>query len=477
MFFGRQTQFEQLNRLLHKQVGSFVTCRGRRRVGKSTLIEEFARRTKARFIKLEGVKPQARYSDEHERRAFAEQLAVQTGAEDTTPSNWLNAFVRLDREIRDDGWTVVLLDEIGWFGYYEPMFADTLRVAWENYLRKHDRLIVVACGSVSSWIRANLIDNKSFRGRRSLDMVVPELPLSECAKFWGERATRIDPTEIIDVLSVTGGVPMYLQEIDPALSADDNIRQLAYMPNSVLRVDFDDMFNDVITEQPLFSGKVLRRLVDGPMTVTELARALDIGKSGRISEAMEQLAEAGLVSPDAGVNPETGAPVRERRYRLRDNYARYYLKMVEPVKTQIDAGAYRFASLSALEGWSGVKGLAFENLVVNNYPELLPHLHMGGALVTSAAPFRKNSVRGQRGGYQIDLLIQTEGSICITEIKRKKEIDKSIIEEVDRKVSKIVRPQGVSIRTALVYDGELSAFVETNGYFDAIIPFRRLLEV
>ena len=155
-----------------------MTCRGRRRVGKSTLIEKFAVDCGARFIKLEGVKPKAKYSNENELRAFGEQLAVQTGAESTVPSNWLNAFVRLDREIRDDGWTVVLLDEIAWFGYYDPMFSDTLRVAWENYWRKHDRLIVVACGSVSSWIRENIIDNKAFRGRRSLDLVVPELPLA-----------------------------------------------------------------------------------------------------------------------------------------------------------------------------------------------------------------------------------------------------------------------------------------------------------
>ena len=477
MFYGRSEQMEQLRRLLHKQVGSFVTCRGRRRVGKSTLIEKFAQDCGAHFLKLEGVKPKARYTNEHELKAFADQLSAQTGAESSVPSNWLNAFIRLDREIRDDGqWTVVLLDEIAWFGYYDAMFSDTVRVAWENYWRKHDRLIVVACGSVSSWIKENIIDNKAFYGRRSLDLVVPELPLAECVKFWGERASRIDPTEIIDVLSVTGGVPMYLQEIDPTLSADENIRQLAYAPNAVLRVDFDDMFTDVITEQPLFTGRALRCLVDGPKTVTEIARELGVEKGGRVTDAMMRLAEAGLVSADVGQNPETGAVSRERRYRLRDNYTRYYLKLIEPVKGIIDSGAYRFSSLSRLEGWQRIMGLAFESLVVNNYAEILPHLHLGGALVTSAAPYQKRGRRGTTGeGCQIDLLVQTEGTVCVVECKRKKAIDKDVIQEVDRKVKKIARPDGVSIRTALVYDGELSAFVETNGYFDVLIPFKKLL--
>lgn len=475
MFYGRKAQFEQLNRLFHKQVGSFVTCRGRRRVGKSTLIEKFANDKGARFLKLEGVKPKPKYTNENELRAFAEQLAAQTGAESTPPSNWLNAFIRLDKEIHDDEWTVVLLDEIAWFGFYDEMFSDVLRIAWENYWRKHDRLVVIVCGSVSSWIKDNIIDNKAFRGRRSLDMVVPELPISECAKFWGDRLDRVDPTEIIDVLSVVGGVPMYLQEVDPSLSADENIRQLAYAPNSVLRVDFDDMFSDVVTEQPLFTGKVLRALVDGPKTATEIAKVLSVEKGGRISDAMDRLTEAGLVSPDAGINPETGLPVRERRYRLRDNYSRYYLKLVEPVKEQIDAGAFKFVSLSRMEAWNSVMGLAFENLVVNNYADLIPELHLSGALITSAAPYRKIGSRGRKNGFQIDLLIQTEGSICLAEIKRQKKIGKEIISEVDRKVAKISRPEGVSIRTALVYDGELSSFVESNGYFDALVPFQKLL--
>ena len=268
---------------------------------------------------------------------------------------------------------------------------------------------------------------------------------------------------------------MYLQEIDPTISADENIRQLAYEPNAVMRVDFDDMFEDVITEQPLFTGKVLRTLVDGPCTTTEVAKALGMEKGGRITDAMDRLAEAGLVAPDSGTNPETGAPVRERRYRLRDNYSRFYLKFIEPNKTMIDSGAYRFHSLANTEGWSSIMGLAFENLVVNNYTELLPLLHLGNALVKSAAPYRKIGSRSGRNGFQIDLLIQTEGSMCLTEIKRKKSIGKEIIREVDAKVAKISRPEGVSIRTALIYDGDLSSFVEANGYFDALVPFRKLL--
>ena len=99
-------------------------------------------------------------------------------------------------------------------------------------------------------------------GRRSLDVVVPELPLAECVKFWGKSATRIDRREIVDVLSVTGGIPRYLEEINPGASANENIRRLAFRPKGVLREDFDEMFSDVITSLPTLTEAVLRTLLN-----------------------------------------------------------------------------------------------------------------------------------------------------------------------------------------------------------------------
>ena len=164
-FFGRERIFQTLDDLWGKSVSSFVTCRGRRRVGKSTLIERFAEISGAKFIKIEGVKPNEKTTDEDERRSFVVQLAAQSEAEDTCPANWLNAFIRLYKEIDGKTRTVVLLDEVSWMGGFDNTFSATLKIAWDNYLKKHDRLIFVVCGSVSTWIRDNIIDNKACRSR------------------------------------------------------------------------------------------------------------------------------------------------------------------------------------------------------------------------------------------------------------------------------------------------------------------------
>lgn len=474
-FYGREDILTNLGSLWKKKVPSFVTCRGRRRVGKSTLIEKFAEISGAAFIRIEGARPKAKMTNADELANFAEQLSAATGAEDSPPSNWLNAFLRLNGQIDDSKRTVVLLDEISWMAYYDLRFSSTLKIAWDNHFKKHPKLVFVVCGSVSSWILENIIQDGTFYGRRSLDIVVPELPLAECVKFWGRSANRIDRREIIDVLSVTGGIPRYLEEIDPGATANENIRRLAFCAKSVLREDFDEMFMDVITRLPSLTGSVLRTLLDDSRTVTEIATTLGLEKNGHLSAVLSQLNEAGMVSADEGKNPASGKDAREKHYRLRDNYTRFYLKYIEPVKHSIDAGAFTFGSLDELAGWESVMGLAFENLVVNNASQLIGPLGIGGAHVLSCAPYRKSGKSGD--SVQVDLLIQTPRAIYAVEIKRRREIGHEIVDEMEKRVKKIPKREGRSIRTALVYEGHLAPIVEAEGYFDALVQFRTLLGI
>lgn len=474
-FFGRADIMADMLALWRKRVPSFVTCRGRRRIGKSTLIEQFAKRSSARFIKIEGLRPKVRMTAADQLVNFANQLAIQTGAEPTPPQNWLSAFVRLDREVKDGERTVVLLDEVSWMAHGDAVFAGTLKIAWDNYFKKHPKLVFVVCGSVSTWIKENIINDGSFYGRRSMDIVVPELPLDECVKFWGRSATRVDTREILDILSVTGGVPRYLEEIDPAVSANENIRRLCFHPKGILREDFDEMFNDVITKLPSLTAAIVRALADGALSSAELSERIGKGKGGHVTEALEQLVESGMVSADAGKNPLTGETARVKLYRLKDNYSRFYLKYIEPEKEAIDCGAYSLGSLDQLEGWQAVLGLAFENMVVNNVASLLAPLGLASSIVVSAAPYRKTGRRGAKDGLQVDLLLQTRRSVCLVEIKRQHEIGREVVDEMVEKVRRFPRRDDVSVRTALVYEGHLAPIVEADGYFDAVIPFRQLL--
>ena len=169
--------------------------------------------------------------------------------------------------------------------------------------------------------------------------------------------------------------------------------------------------------------------------------------------------------------------MRELRYRLKDNYARFYLKFVEPVKSVIDAGSYAFSGMDQFDGWETILGLQFENLVLNNYRDLLPRLHFERVLIHSAAPYYKPGPKGEKGaGLQIDLLLQSKMSYYVVEIKRwRTKIGQEVVDEMREKCRRLKRPSDVSLRTALVYAGDLTRSVEADGYFDAVVPASDLL--
>ena len=281
--------------------------------------------------------------------------------------------------------------------------------------------------------------------------------------------------EMVDILSVTGGIPKYLQEINPRLSADENIRRMCFLPEGYLFKDFDSIFSDVFGEGIAAKRRILNILADGPASVSELAKAMSIEPNGHITNDLNDLAVAGFVAAGAGLNPVTNAKVREVRYRLCDNYTRFYLKFIQPRQEAIRQGLYRFADLESLPGWNSILGLQFENLVVNNLASLCRELGLGRKLVTSAAPYARRK-SAACPGLQIDLLIQTPKSVYVIEVKRCNRIETSIEKEIEKKVSLLGIGSGKSIRTALVYDGKLSPEVEENGFIDFLIPFNRLME-
>ena len=488
MFLGRQEYLEDLETLWRKRTCSIVACRGRRRIGKSTLFREFARRTADVYIEIEGLPPNspetARVVDDARLNQvqldnFIDVLATTTGCSHEPVHSWYEAFARLEKQIDDSKRTVVLLDEISWMGMYDMNFPGRLRTAWETLFHRHERLILGVCGSVSAWIKENILDNTGFTGRFSRDYVLSELPLSICAQFWGDARNRVAPLEILDVLSVTGGVPRYLEEIDPGLSADENIRRMCFLKSGELFKDFDAIFNPMFGESIGIKRRLLVELAKGPRSGGELAEILDIGRNGRLSRMLRELEEGGFISSDAGKNPETGDEARVGKYRLRDNYTRFYLKYIAEHKDEIERGVFRYMSLEHLPEWNTIMGLQFENLIVNNAMDLVPFLGLGNAVVLSAAPYRheRRLGVGQKPGYQIDLLVQTARTAYVVEVKRKKSIGLEIEDEVASKIKRLPLRKGMSARPVLVYDGELDGTVEGNGYFDAIIPACKLLGI
>lgn len=473
-FFGREQQLEKLDALWRKNSSSFVVVAGRRRIGKSTLIEEFARRSRCEFIELVGLAPDEKMTNQRQIDNFCERLAKATGMPEAKADCWPKAFDALDAALQRRRRTVVFLDEISWMGKYDTSFAAFLKTAWDTQFSRHDKLVFVVAGSVSAWIDRNIQRSKGFVGRISLDFTLCELPLDKCVEFWGVRSGRTSTRDILDVLSVTGGVPKYLGEIDPRLSPDENIKRLCFDADGYLFKDFDRIFDDVFGGTLAAKKRILVALSDGPASVSELAAKFGSDPNGHLSGDLGELEEAGFVAGSFGTNPSTGRPSREIRYRLRDNYTRFYLRYVLPKREAIRNGFFDYVSMDRLPGWETVMGLQFENLVLNNIPSLAPIVGLVGKNVESAAPYFRSG-RKTGNGVQIDYLVQLPRCTYVFEIKRKGRIGRSVEDEVQQKIERLKLPRNRSVKTVLVYDGELDVGIEEDGFFDYVVPADRLL--
>ena len=474
MFIGRDYYLDILSALWKKNTSSLVVVSGRRRIGKSTLVERFASISKCRFIEIEGLAPDKSMTNAKQIANFCERLSMATGLPEAKADNWPKAFDALDAAVSKTAKTSVFLDEISWMGSYDSTFPAFLKNAWDTQLSRKGALILVLAGSVSAWIQDNILKSKGFVGRISLDVTLPEMPLADCREFWGRRAGNTALREIIDILSVTGGIPKYLQEIDASLDADENIKRLCFTPEGYLFRDFNSIFSDVFGNAAI-KRKLLQQLADGPATLSKLSSELGVDANGHISDELRDLSEAGFVAPCLGLNPETGAKVREVQYRLRDNYTRFYLKFIAPRETAIREGLFKFTGIDRLPGWETIMGLQFENLVINNLHALCPLIGLEGKLIKSASPyFRKKSATSP--GLQIDLLLQTQKAIYVIEIKRNKKISASIEQEMQEKIAKLRIPRTKSIRTVLVFEGEIAPEVQEEDFFDYLVPIEKLFK-
>ena len=158
-----------------------------------------------------------------------------------------------------------------WIAGKDPDFLGKLKIAWDQHFSKNSELILILCGSISIWIEENILSSTGFLGRISLDMVIHELPLSDCRKFWPKR---ISSYEILKVLSITGGVPKYLEEILPSDSAESNIHKLCFTPEGLLFREFDQIFSDLFFHRSAHYKEIVKTLADGPQDLDGICKSL-----------------------------------------------------------------------------------------------------------------------------------------------------------------------------------------------------------
>lgn len=468
-FIGRKRELQLLHELCKKKSSSLVVIRGRRRIGKSRLAQEFAKNMT--HLVFSGLPPTGEILAKDQREEFARQLQRELKIPLPRAEDWGDLFWLL-AELLKKKRVVVVLDEISWMGSKDPTFLGKLKTAWDLYFKNNPQLILILCGSISSWIEENILSSTGFMGRISLDLVLEELPLYECNEFWNAEQNKVSSFDKFKILSIIGGVPRYLEEILPSQSAEANIQRLCFQKEGFLFNEFERIFSDLFSNKSTIYRKIVERLAEGPCELKDIYMALNVEKNGIISQYMNDLVTAGFVSQDFTWHLKTGLDSKLSHYRLKDNYLRFYLKYISVNKKKIEREA-----LKLLPTWQSILGLQFENLVLNNRKMIYQILGIEVSDIINDNPFFQRKT-ADRPGCQIDYLIQTKFGTCyLFEIKfRHREITQSVIKETREKIQKISMPKNISIRPVLIHVCGVEEKVIEDGFFSSIIDFKALLE-
>ena len=408
MIVGRQAEIAELEKLYHSDRPEFVAVYGRRRVGKTFLIKQ-ALKGRITFQHT-GVSPIDQDSDRGQMRMQLESFyyaLLNQGLEGyKPPKTWMEAFFLLEQLLQnlDNGERqVVFIDELPWMDTPRSGFLPAFENFWNGWCSGRDNIMLIVCGSATSWILSNLSRNKGgLYGRLTSEIKLSPFTLRECAMYFRNAGIEMSQYDILQSYMVFGGIPYYISYFQKGLSFEQNVDNILFGSKPRLRDEFNRLFAAIFSH-PDDSKKIVRLLATrhAGFTREEISKATGLPLGGGLSTTLAALAESDFIT---GYTPY-GMPKSTVCYKLMDNFCLFWLKYVEP--NSKDAGFLTDNMASdILKAWHGV---AFEEVCWQHIQPIKRALGIDGVRASLSAW----AMRGDdsQDGAQIDMLIVRDDNV------------------------------------------------------------------
>ncbi len=406
---GREKELSEINELYFSDMPHFLAVYGRRRVGKTFLVDE-ALKGKITF-RHSGLSP---VDEQNHRNSLKEQLKhfylslqMHGMKKSKCPTSWLEAFFMLEMHLQslDDGSRqVVFLDELPWMDTPRSGFITALEALWNNWGCHRDNFMLVVCGSATSWITDNLINNHGgLYGRLTHQIKLSPFTLNECELFFKKRKIKLSRYDIVQTYMILGGVPYYLSCFESGQSLAQNIDRLFFRHNSVLKDEFDRLFASVFS-RPEDMKKIVEILgsLRAGYTQDEIAKSLGFTAGGSFSAMLKALVASDFIQPYVPF----GKSKREVHYKLTDPFCLFFMKFVQG-QTEIDSEFWMHNVTSQrVNSW---RGFAFEEVCFAHLHQIKKTLDILGVSSTQSAWAVKGD--DEKEGTQIDLLINRKDNV------------------------------------------------------------------
>ncbi len=462
---ARANETNWLNSDFAAKASTLIVCYGRRRIGKSYLLDQHLEKKSG--FKFEGVEG---LSARQQIELFASELQKKykiTESKKQSLKTWDACLFELTAQLKKEkNKKVIFFDEFQWMAVGRGSLVSLLKKYWDNDWKKL-KLQVVLCGSISSYMVHKVIKSKALYGRITAQLQIGFLKIEENSLFFKRNISDIDKLKYV---SVFGGIPKYLIDINQSQSFEQNIQNLFLKKEATLRNEYERIFYSQFKEHQFYE-KVVELLSTGPKSLVQIAESLRMKSGGGLKSYLTNLENAQFITSYYS-NPNNQKS-KLISYRVTDPLMYFHLffiknniKIIENSKNPVET--YNKIIRKKIDTYIG---LAFENFCRITAYELAEKMNFSDKIISFGPFYQKNE-------FQIDLVyFRNDNVIVICEIKyTDKPTSASVIIETEKKIHHMqLKFPNYTFHKALISACGADKKLIASDYFDYILTAKEIM--
>ena len=406
---GRNKETTELLELYDGNAAELVAIYGRRRVGKTYLVDEtFKGRITFRHAGLSPIEDEQSEVRPIKKQleAFYYSLITQGMKKDHCPKDWLEAFFMLEmhlQEIDDGSRQLIFLDELPWMDTPKSGFITGFEAFWNGWAC-HRNVMVIISGSANSWMEDKLINNHGgLYGRVTHEIKLLPFTLKECDMLLRERGIALSKYDVVQSYMIFGGIPFYLNYFKRGNSLAQNVDDLFFVKGAKLSLEFERLFSSIFTN-PKYTKAIVKALASRSKGYTrqELVSKFGCPDGGTLTKNLTALIASDFVIKYVPF----GCKKKEECYKLIDPFCIFYLKFVQNRDSLMGEFWQQNVDAQPIVTW---RGHAFENVCFNHVAEIKRALGISGISSRESAWIKPGD--DETTGTQIDMLIMRRDNV------------------------------------------------------------------
>ena len=411
---GRIKEQSKLQDLYDSKMSEFLVVYGRRRTGKTFLVREYFDGDFSFYhtaLSPFQMKDNESLLMQQQLKEFSKSLRQYGSPYRDVPEDWFDAFDRLKELLSTKSRKkrlVVFIDEMPWLDTPRSNFVTAFEHFWNNWGAGRHNLLLIVCGSASSWITNQILNNTGgLYGRTTYEIEIRPFSLSECELYYKKKNIVLDRYDQIQAYMILGGIPYYMSYLQKGMSLAQNIDEMFFSSGSKLNNEFERLCGSLFVDPQKYISvlKLLSTRRDG-MTRKEISDGLKIPSGGGLTEILRSLEANNFIVS----YPLYGEAPRNLRYKLIDLFTLFYMHF--KVLHKADSATFWADNQRSpqLNSW---RGFAFEEVCYVHRQQIKNALGIAG-VNTNILPWR---AKGDDGA-QIDMVIDRDDRVVnICEIK------------------------------------------------------------